>query len=252
MKNLKYLYLVFSAIIISCKGDSSGFASSVSPNLGSGIGGSLARFTISKNHLYIVDSRSLKVFNISDAANPIDLGKTTINAFAETIFPFKDNLLVGTRTGMYIFNLNQPEKPTQIGVFQHFASCDPVVAEGNYAYVTLRNGTPCQRGQNQLDVLDISQLTNPRLVKSVPMINPHGLGLRDNILFVCEGDNGLKVFDRTNPVEIKQTQFLKDVKSIDVIPLQNRLIVTGKDGIYQYDFNAKSEMNLLSKMAVEL
>lgn len=244
------IYLLLSALVFSCRGDA--VSSGISPNIGSGIGGSLARFTIAQNYLYTVDSRTLKVFNISDAANPNYVGKVAINAYAETIFPFKNNLLVGTRTGMYIFNLSQPEKPTQEGVFQHFASCDPVVAEGNYAYVTLRNGTPCQRGQNQLDILDISQLNNPRLVKSIQMLNPHGLGVRENVLFVCEGDNGLKVFDRTNPVEIKQTQFLKDVKSVDVIPLSNRLIVTGKDGIYQYQFTNSGEMTLLSKIPTGL
>lgn len=250
MKFHLFIFILLSALVFSCKGDAS--SSDISPNIGSGTGGSLARFTISKNHLYTVDSHSLKVFNINDATNPNYIGKVSINAFAETIFPFKNNLLVGTRTGMYIFNLSQPEKPIQEGVFQHFASCDPVVAEGNYAYVTLRNGTPCQRGQNQLDILDISQLNNPRLVKSIQMLNPHGLGVRENVLFVCEGDNGLKVFDRTNPVEIKETQFLKDVKSLDVIPLSNRLIVTGKDGIYQYEYTNSGEMTLLSKIPTGL
>ena len=243
MKIYRYFIVLIAFVAFSCRSDSS-----VSPNSGSGVGGSLARFTIAQNHLYVVDSRSLKVFDINDAANPNYLGKSAINAFAETIFPFKDNLLVGTRTGMYIFSITQPKNPVQVGVFQHFASCDPVVAEGKYAYVTLRNGTPCQRGQNQLDILDISQLTNPILVKSVQMLNPHGLGVNGSVLFVCEGNNGLKVFDRTNPVEIKEIQFLKDIKSLDVIPLSNRLIVTGEDGIYQYEYNQNGEMTLLSKL----
>jgi hypothetical protein len=249
MKTYRYFVILIVFWAFSCRSDSSGFGS-VSPNSGSGVGGSLARFTIVQNHLYVVDSRSLKVFDINDAANPSYLGKSNINAFAETIFPFKDKLLVGTRTGMYIFSIAQPQSPVQVGVFQHFASCDPVVAEGNYAYVTLRNGTPCQRGQNQLDILDISQATNPVLVNSVQMLNPHGLGINGNVLFVCEGSNGLKVFDRTNPVEIKQIQFLQDIKSLDVIPLTNRLIVTGNDGVYQYEYNAKGEMVLLSKLPI--
>ncbi len=252
MKILILLYTTIAAMMSGCAGDSAGNLSSVSPNAGSGVGGSLARFTIAKNNLYVVDSRSLKVFGISDAANPNFIGNVGINAYVETIFPFKDNLLIGTRTGVYIFSLSQPEKPTQAGYFQHFASCDPVVAEGNYAYFTLRTGTPCQRGQNQLGVLDITQVSNPRLLKSIQMINPHGLGVSGNVLFVTEGESGLKVFDRTNPVELKEIKFMKDIKSVDVIPLSNRLIVTGKDGVYQYEYTDKGDLTLLSKMAVEL
>ena len=37
---------------------------------GSGIGGSLARFTITQGHLYTVDEYSLRVFDLSDAARP--------------------------------------------------------------------------------------------------------------------------------------------------------------------------------------
>ena len=56
---------------------------------------------------------------------------------------------------MYIFNVASPENPQFVSVYSHVVSCDPVVAEGNYAYVTLRSGTNCNRGLNVLDVVDI-------------------------------------------------------------------------------------------------
>ena len=37
-------------------------------------------------------------------------------------------------------------------------SCDPVVVQGDYAFVTLRGGTECQGFSNQLDIIDISTL----------------------------------------------------------------------------------------------
>jgi hypothetical protein len=135
-------------------------------------------------------------------------------------------------------------------VYAHFASCDPVVAEGDFAYVTLRNGTPCMRGQNQLDILNISNLSNPILLKSIPLVNPHGLGVNGNVLFVTEGDEGLRVFDRTDPTDPKLLKFMSNIAAFDVIPSDKTVIVTGRDGVYQFAYTQQGDLDQLSKIAV--
>ena len=244
MKKLLILCL-FLAFVYACKGD----AISASPT--TGVGGSTARFTIANGYLYIVDNQSLKVYNIQNVANPIFIKKTLLNTVVETIFPFNEHLLVGTQNGMYIFNISAPENPQFVSVYSHIVSCDPVVAEGNYAYVTLRSGTNCNRGLNVLDVIDIKDLKSPKLMSSYPMQSPNGLGIGGNLLFVTEGSNGLKVFDKTNPLALKQLKYIQDFAAVDVIPQDNTLIITGKDGIYQYSYNAQQELKLLSKIGVE-
>ncbi len=246
---MKYIYVIMLSILMACEGSS--VSNSEFNNGSSGIAGSLARFTIKGNYLYTVDNSTIKTFKISDKQNPSYLGSVKINAFAETIFPFKNHLLIGTRTGMQIYNLVNPEKPDLLSTYQHFASCDPVVADGDYAYVTLRNGTPCQRGTNQLDVIDISSMSKPVYVKSYQMVNPHGLGISGNTLFLCEGENGFKVLDKTDPLNVKELSYVKGLKSEDVIPLSDRIIVTGKNGISQYKYTKDGEMKLLSTIAVE-
>jgi len=243
----KLLFIFVGLLLFSCKGDSV----EVQSGDGSGRGGSMARFTIVGDYLYLVDNQSLVSFNIKNEDNPTYGAKTPISAFTETIFPFKNNLLVGTQTGMQIFGLSNPISPNQISVYQHVTSCDPVVADGNVAYVTLRSGTACNRGQNLLDVIDISQMQSPLQIGSYPMQNPHGLGVRGKLLFVCEGDNGLKVFDKSNHRSLKLLHTIEDVKSFDVIPLSNHLIVTGKDGISQYEYTEDGKMNLLSQLTIE-
>lgn len=238
--------LVLMALTYACKGDS------VALDNGSvGRGGSTARFTIAKDYLYIVDNQSLKVFRITEPENPVSIKRVPLNTVVETIFPFGGHLLVGTQTGMVIFSISIPENPTRISTYSHVVSCDPVVAEGNYAYVTLRSGTNCNRGLNALDVIDIKNMNNPQLVKSYPMQNPHGLGVDGNLLFVTEGDFGLKVFDKTNPNELKLIKTFQDFTAFDVISDANVLIITGKQGIYQYSYNAQNELKLLSKIPIE-
>lgn len=248
MKKLIYLFATV-AWMYACKGDD---MKASNPDSGSvGRGGSTARFTIVKDYLYIVDNQSLKVFRISAPDNPVYTKRVPLNTVVETIFPFQDHLLVGTQTGMFVFSISNPENPTRISVYSHVVSCDPVVADGNYAYVTLRSGTNCNRGVNVLDVVDIKDMRSPQLVKSYPMQSPHGLGVDGNLLFVTEGNFGLKVFDKSNPNELKLIKTFDDFTAFDVIPDSNVLIITGKQGIYQYSYNAQNELKLLSIIPIK-
>ncbi len=89
---------------------------------------------------------------------------------------------------MHIFNIDDRLKPLKLSTYQHIFSCDPVVADDKYAYVTLRSGNSCFRGVNRLDIIDISDLTNPKFATSMNMSNPYGLALDGIIyLFVIEG-----------------------------------------------------------------
>jgi hypothetical protein len=141
---------------------------------GSGVGGSMARFTISGDHLYLLDGGELQTVNVSNENDPLAKSRTTISWDIETIFPYGSNLFIGSRSGMYILDISSPETPTQISNYQHVRSCDPVVVDEKYAYVTLRSGTQCQGFTNQLEVIDISNLKSPQLLKTYPMTNPHG------------------------------------------------------------------------------
>lgn len=215
-----------------------------------GIGGSMARFTLYSNCLYSVDGTNLQVFDISSPADPKVWSKVSIGWEIETIYPFKDRLFIGSRTGMYIYSVNDPKNPRLMGEFMHARACDPVVADDNYAYVTLRQGTRCPGNANQLDVLDIRDLSNPKLIKSYPMQEPAGLGLDKNTLFICDGPAGLKVFDVTKPEDIQLLDWKSDIKTFDVIPLGKSLLMIGEDGFFQYDYTDPKNLILLSKIPI--
>jgi len=127
-----------------------------------------------------------------------------------------------------------------------------VVVEGNTAYVTLRSGTECQGFTNQLDVIDVSNLSNPSIIATHQMQNPHGLGIDNGTLFITEGDGGLKVFDAAEPLTIGDNMLahFKDLHAFDVIPFNNVLMLIGEDGFYQYDYSDLNNITLLSHIPV--
>ena len=222
-----------------------------------GTGGSMARFTLYDKFLYAVTQSEMKLFNIEKPAKPALSNTINMGWGIETIFPYKDKLFIGSQTGMLIYDNANPASPKQLSVFQHARVCDPVVVQGNTAYVTLRSGNTCQGFTNQLDVVDITSLTNPKLVKSYPMRNPHGLGVDFPNLFICEGAYGLKSFDASDPLRIDANlkQHMDNLQAYDVIPMgtvsgQKVLLLIGKDGFYQFDYTNPAQLRLLSKIPV--
>ncbi len=218
-----------------------------------GIAGSLARFAVTGNTLYIVDNTSLHVYDVSNAANPSKITTTALGREIETIFPYQNHLFIGSTTGMQIYNIDNPQSPTFNGTYSHGTSCDPVVVEGNTAYVTLHSGEPCHWNINQLEVVDITDPTQPTLKATYPMNSPHGLGIDNGTLFICDGSEGLKVYNASDIMRIADNMIghFGNIQASDVIPFNKNLIMIGADGLYEYDYTDPKNITLQGKIAIE-
>ncbi|MDX2250178.1 MAG: hypothetical protein SF052_25570 [Bacteroidia bacterium] len=221
---------------------------------GTGVGGSLARFTIVNDYLYAVTWTDLEVFDITDMAHPQSVREVPIGWDIETIFPTNNRLFIGAMSGMFIYSLDNPTNPTYLSQFSHVRSCDPVVVENDYAFVTLKNesGNVCDGFANQLDVINISDLTKPNLEYTYSMTAPSGLGIRNGVLFICDGSAGLKVYDATDVSKINKNLLAQfsDIQVTDVIPLHNLLLAIGKGGLYQYDYSDLQDIKQISLIPV--
>lgn len=217
---------------------------------GTGEGGSMARFKIVGDFLYIVDWHNINVFNISNLEKPEVLESVFAGFDIETIFNRGEHLFLGSRSGMYIYNISRPETPTFVSEFQHGTACDPVVVDDQFAYVTLRGGNDCGATESGLFVIDISDLNKPFEVKSYPMDGPYGLGIKDNLIFICDGDSGLKVYNKENVLDLKLVNHFKDIQTFDVIPLSAQLLMVGDKVLYQYEY-LENQIRLLSEFSLE-
>jgi len=225
---------------------------SASGNVSNGTGGSMARFGLREDRLYTVDNTDLKVFDVSIPEKPLYIRNIpTGNWGIETIFPFGNNLFIGSMTGMFIFDVTAKDQPKQVGTFTHARVCDPVISDGKHAFVTLRNGSQCQGFINQLDVVDIADITKPRLLKSYPLTNPHGLSKVGDILLICDGADGLKVFNAANVNSIKQLGHLKGMNAYDVIALGSIAMVSAADALYLIDFSDPSKPVVKSSITIK-
>lgn len=219
-----------------------------------GKGGSMARFTIAGNNLYAVDDQDMHVFSLQNPREPIEVTEKHIGSGIETIFPFSSNLFVGSESGMYVYDITDGNNPKYVSDFVHIQSCDPVVSDGKYAYVTLRSGSDCRIGlmSNQLDVIDISDIRNPELVRSYPVPEPYGLAVDDTLLFICHGSYGLGVYNISEVDNISEIVFIENVETYDVIPENKILVVIGPSGLMQYNYSDINNIYLLSSITTNI
>ena len=214
-----------------------------------GIAGSMSRFSVINNYMYAVNISSLKVFDIANPESPKSVKEVSPGFGIETIYPFGDKLFLGGTNGMFIYDISNAANPTYVSAFAHARFCDPVVTDGDYAYVTLRAGSVCGGMQNsELNILDIKQLNAPKLVERYNMSNPYGLGKDGNLLWICDGAAGLKLYDASNPKAIQLKKVFSNIEPFDVIPYNGKLIVSAKEGIIQYSYSPAGQMTEVSRL----
>jgi hypothetical protein len=241
MRFRKVIGLFYAAIVLlpACNKEST----TADASAGTGKGGSLARFTISGNFLYLADYSMLRVFDISNPVNTAEKNSVPLSFGVETIFPYKDKLFIGATQGMYVFSIADPAKPVSLGSIMHLRSCDPVVANDTISYTTLQGTPRCGPAESGLYIYDIKTVTTPVLKKLLPLSTPYGLGLVDSVLFVCRGDNGLSAINVKDAADPKIMYTKKDGFYLDVIPYDSLLICYISAGILVYD--ASNTKNIL-------
>jgi len=203
---------------------------------GNGINGSMSRFGLYKDYLYVALNNQLSAFDLSGETPAKAIENLWIGNNVETIFSYKENLFFGTPTGLLIYSVANPLSPQPCSFIGHVFGCDPVVVENDIAYVTVHSGNFCGQNFNELMVIDVKDVYAPRQLASYAMTKPKGLGIDNGTLFVC--DDGLKIFNAENPQTIIANQLMhyKGMEGFDVIPFNNVLMMIAEDGLYQYDY----------------
>ena len=237
------LLITFAFIVFSCDDSSSPDQTLI------GQSGSMARFALTPTHLYSIDDESLNVFQIMQNGALEKVNALAFGPGVETIFIRGESLYIGTNSAMVAYNISNPANPEYVFHYSHFAACDPVVVQDTLAYITIRTANCKGSDANTLDILNIKNPAAPVLIGSYALESPYGLGIDNNLLFVCEGENGLKIFNAANPFNLVMLKTYRDVNAYDVIPNEGILIVTGSDGVVQYNYSDQNNIQKLSTIS---
>lgn len=210
--------------------------------------GTVNRITFNNNHVYVISRQFLTTFSDNGVLERISSSLQGWNM--ETIYPYADKLFVGTQNSMEIFDVSIPSDPSREFTFFHATSCDPVFPVDNAAYITLRStGTNCPGDDDVMVVLDITNVDSPLQVDQIDMASPFGMTMISDKLYVGEGENGLKIFDATDRLNLKLEKWDKSIQAYDVLAHPGRpdlLLVAGPEGLKQYTIDVDERLLLSS------
>ena len=213
--------------------------------------GSMTRFLPIDNYLYTINFNELVLFSIGEDFRPSRFARLDTRTQAETLFQLNDLLFVGSTTGMLMYDVETPSNPEYLNSIQHFRSCDPVVADEEYAYVTLRGGTNCFTDLNELQIIDIR---NPEeelvVVARQVLFNPHGLAIHQDHLIICDGTAGLKVLDVSNREAPRIVNTENIPFAYDIIVDYPNAVVVGESIVYQYDLSNLPEITKTAELTL--
>lgn len=251
MKKYNYILLIaLTLIFANCTKSNSG-----SEKNATGKAGSTARMITVGHYLYVINHQDLMVYNVQNPMEPNYINTVNLGFGIETIYPFGEHLFIGSETGLYIYDITDPTHPVMATeeVVEHFTACDPVVANENYAYVTL-NSLRMECGNtaniNLLIVYDISDISNTEEVASYAMEGPKGLAISDTHLYVCDASDGIVIFDISEtPENPQQIGTIEGFTANDIILDNNQMMVVCDDGLRQYDVTNQENIELLSFMS---
>lgn len=203
--------------------------------------GTMNRIAVDFNHVYIIGDS--KLYTLSDFSSLQKTSETNIISGTETIYTDNNRLYLGSTTEMTVFNVSNPGNPQEIFNLPHAESCDPVLANGNVAYYTLRavENEGCNTlGENTLNVVDVSSNSSASLLNTYDLESPYGLAMASNFLLVGEGDNGLTIFDASDPTNPIKKETFKHIVAFDVMvhPTdQNVIIASTNNGLLKITMN---------------
>ncbi|MFO7868242.1 MAG: hypothetical protein R6U95_02965, partial [Bacteroidales bacterium] len=184
----------------------------------SGKGGSMARFSVTTDALYVLTNNTLYAYDIKNQPVPVEHSKITLGEGMETVFVYDTLLFIGSQSGMQVYERKNGIDLEYVSSFWHATACDPVVFDGKHAYITLNSAHEiCGRYINELHIVHMDDITNPVHIANYNMESPKGLGVDGDFLFVCD-KNMLKVYDKTTPESLAFVQSKTIPDAYDVIP----------------------------------
>lgn len=237
----KLLLLMLSVVVLgACSKD---FLSESAPD--QGVSGSITRFAVNGNYMYVLNQNEVQTYDITDRTNPVLKHRLATDWGLETITFYDNSLFLGSTTALYILDITNPAVPviqaksdrlSTVG----FTGCDPVAVNGDYAYSTIKvieNICGVISAESALIVYDVSNKSNPKVLGTYPMNIPNGLGYKDNYLFVCdEGSDLLVVYDITNPAALELAPVTVPMTDpYDLIVDGQRMIVSTKTDFQIFD-----------------
>ena len=160
------------------------------------------------NNLYLAqEGGGMRVFDVSDATNPLDVGGLATKDINWGNLVVKDNSVFFPmqRQGLQVLDISNPHAPTVkghlkpndcFGTFTHDCVMEHVAVGGNHAYLSSRS---------ELFIIDVTDEFLPEIVLVLTTYDPIKTIVQDSILYLLDNHFGLytlNIKEPSNPIQM--------------------------------------------------
>ncbi|UCF10682.1 MAG: pre-peptidase C-terminal domain-containing protein [Candidatus Bipolaricaulota bacterium] len=148
---------------------------------------------VGENAYLIVGSKGLLVVDVSDPADPLEIGSHSTPGYSQALAAVGRRLVMANRgDGISILDISDPSRPHELGRYDTMGSAQDVAVDGSLAYVADQRGG--------LLIVDISSPSHPSLVGSLTTRGyAEGVAVEGQVAYVATGDVGVEVIDISDP-----------------------------------------------------
>jgi len=102
--------------------------------------------------------------------------------------------------------------------------------------------------EDQLLVLDIGKLTEPKELARYFLDGPYGLTADEKYVFVCDGYSGVRQLNVEDYANIYETGCIDDLDAYDIIKNNNILYISTFNGIFIYEITNETNHQFRAKI----
>jgi len=177
----------------------------------------LAQLAVAGSRLFGIPSSyppsatGLRIFDISNPANPVDLGFNDGkgNANQRALAVSGDYLYYSVADELRILNIANPAQPVLVA--QLAGNYPAITVQGNYAYLTTLVGSSLWR----VGIYDVSNPTNPVTLGKIDTQAFARTAVAGNYAYVADG--GLLIADISNPTNPATLGYVSNLFAADVV-----------------------------------
>ncbi|MCH8067730.1 MAG: hypothetical protein IID16_00450, partial [Candidatus Marinimicrobia bacterium] len=190
--------------------------------------GSCRAVDVSGNIAYFGIEGTLEVVDISDPANPVELGKVLTTSVVQGVTVSGSYAYVANGdAGLRIIDVSTPSSPQEVGFFDTGGNAFGVAVSGSYAYVADR--------VDGLRIIDVSTPSSPQEVGFFDTGGmAYGVAVSGSYAYVADRWDGLRIIDISTPSgPIEVGFFDTDVSAFGVaVSGSYAFVANGFDGMY--------------------
>lgn len=168
---------------------------------------------ISNNALYVADLHNcISIYDISNPESPIHInnigGGNPCNPYKLVVNGNRlYSIISSSQPTVNIYDISNPLSPQVIGTYElgfvgHLHAVDVIdntLVIGYYDYVS---------GNGEIRILDVTDPGSINLIGIYnQLVDPEDIVIKNNRLYVADGDNGIRILDISNPSDIHEVGF---------------------------------------------